>query len=186
MKTLTAICVVIVLSSLLMPPAGSARKVDSWPYDRLFMEADLVVIASAQATSPFKEKWPEELFDKDRFEGVSTVFGASSSALKGDAPPRINVVHFKYREGAQPYNDGPGLVSFFREPLLVEVREQSKKNEEGTLEELAPVSKRRRLVSQPEYLLFLEKREDDLYEPVSGQLDAAFSVRALFHPGSLR
>jgi hypothetical protein len=36
------------------------------------------------------------------------------------------------------------------------------------------------VVSPPEYLLFLKMRKDGMYQPVSGQLDAAFSVRALF------
>ena len=45
---------------------------------------------------------------------------------------------------------------------------------------------RRNLTSQPEYLLFLRKRKDDRYEAVSGQMDAALSVRALFHPSQVR
>ena len=35
-------------------------------------------------------------------------------------------------------------------------------------------------VTELTYLLFLKMGKDGMYEPVSGQLDAAFSVRALF------
>ena len=78
------------------------------------------------------------------------------------------------------YNDGPRLVAFLKEPLKIEI-EQNVKNR-GKLHQR---SQGLRKISQPEYLLFLKKNKDGEYEPVSGQLDADFSVRALFPPGNI-
>jgi len=36
--------------------------------------------------------------------------------------------------------------------------------------------------AQPEYLLFLKRRTDGRYEPISGQMDAALSVREVAEP----
>ena len=55
---------------------------------------------------------------------------------------------------------------------------------EGDLKESKQLAQT--LTSKPEYLLFLRRRTDGRCEPVSGQLDAAFSVRAVFHPCQLR
>ena len=78
------------------------------------------------------------------------------------------------------YNDGPGLVAFLKEPLKIEVKQNVKNR--GKLYEQ---SQGLRKISQPEYLLFLKKHKDGQYEPVSGQLDADFSVRALFPAGNI-
>jgi hypothetical protein len=78
------------------------------------------------------------------------------------------------------YNDGPGLVGFLKEPLQIEVK-QNVKNK-GKLHQH---SHGLRQISQPENLLFLKKRKDGTYEPVSGQLDASFSVRIMFPPDNI-
>ena len=174
-KTLKKFLLATAICALLGPSTTYARKVDDWSYDRLFKEAELVVIAHVQGFSASKQEWREKVFDKDRFEGVETIFGASS-VLKGEAPLCIHLVHFQYTETALSYNNGPTLVSFFRNPVSLDVTQRN--GEEGERRELKP--KRQSLVSKPEYLLFLKIRKDGLYEAVSGQMDPNFSVRALF------
>jgi len=99
------------------------------------------------------------------------------SLLKGEpAFPCTWVLHFSYKKGAAPYEDGPNLVSFLKKPVIIEV----KAKEEGKAKELKPKQVSKSLASPPEYLLFLKMRKDGLYEPVSGHLDAVFSVRAIF------
>ena len=46
-----------------------ARKVENWSYERLFEEADLVMIGSVEGWGSTKALWPEKIFDKARFEG---------------------------------------------------------------------------------------------------------------------
>ncbi len=153
-----------------------ARKVEDWPYERLFKESDLVMIGSIQGWRTAKAEWPEKIFDKVRFKGEKTAFHPRS-VLKGEpAFPCIWVLHFSYKKGALPYEDGPSLVTFLKKPVIIEV----KSKEEGKSKELQLKRTGNSLVSPPEYLLFLKQREDGNYEPVSGQLDAALSVRALF------
>ena len=130
------------LFCMLVVSEVSARKIEDWPYERLFKESDLVVIAHVQGWGVTKKEWNEKLFDKRRFEGVTTIFGANF-VLKGDPPLCIWLNHFRYKEGAVRYNDSPGLVAFLKE------------------------------------------RKDDTYEPVSGQMDASFSVRAIFSPDNI-
>jgi len=157
----------------------SARKAENWPYERLFKESDLVVIAHVQGWGVTKKEWNEKFFDKGRFEGAKTIFGASF-VLKGDPPLCIWLNHFRYKDGAVRFNDGPGLVTFLNKPLLIELKQSKDKKSK-----LHQQSQGLRKISQPEYLLFLKKNKDGMYEPVSGQLDASFSVRAMFPPENI-
>ena len=170
---------VLILFRILFASSTFARQVEEWPYERLFKESDLVVIAHVQGWGVANKEWNEKLFDKRRFEGVMTIFGANF-VLKGDPPLCIWLNHFRYKEGAVRYNDGPRLVAFLKEPLKIEVK-QNVKNK-GKLHQQ---SQGLRKISQPEYLLFLKKHKDGTYKPVSGQLDAEFAVRALFPPSNI-
>jgi len=172
--------IALALFCMLIVSEVSARKVGNWPYERLFKESDLVVIAHVEGWGVTKKEWNEKLFDKGRFEGVQTVFGANF-ALKGSPPLCIWLNHFRYKEGVVRYNDGPGLVAFLKEPVLIELKQAEDKK--GKLHQQ---SQGLRKISQPEYLLFLKKYKDGEYEPVSGQLDASFSVRALFPPDNIK
>ncbi|MEC9092949.1 MAG: hypothetical protein VX438_09610 [Planctomycetota bacterium] len=166
--SLTLVCI------LLMSTAVFSQKVEDWPYDRLFKESDVVMIGAVQGWRDVDEKWTEKKYDQERFKAVSTAF-SESSILKGESLPLcIWVNHFCYQKGAVRYNDGPRLVTFLREPVLIELKQMA--NKKG---KLSVQSKGLRKISQPEYLLFLKKRKDGNYEPVSGQLDAHASVRAL-------
>jgi hypothetical protein len=162
---------------------GFARKVGDWSYERLFKEADLVMIGSVEGWGSAKaQQWSEKIFEKARFEANKTAF-TPLLVLKGEPAFVCTwLLHFSYKKGATPYNDGPSLVSFLKKPLIIEVK--PRKKEEPN--ELKPKRAGKSVVSPPEYLLFLKQRKDGMYEPVSGQLDAAFSVRALFPPNHVK
>ncbi len=167
------------LFCILIVSEVSARKVENWTYERLFKESDLVVVAHVQGWGVTKKEWNEKFSEKTHFEGVSTIFGANF-VLKGDPPLCIWLNHFRYKEGAVRYNDGPGLVAFLKEPLKIGVKQNVKNRNK-----LHQQSQGLRKISQPEYLLFLKKHKDAQYEPVSRQLDDELSVRALFPSGNI-
>jgi len=73
-------------------------------------------------------------------------------------------------------------VSFFLKSISIDVTQRYR--EEDGQRELK--QKRQRVTSKPEYLLFLKKRKDGIYEAESGQMDPGFSVRALFELRFLR
>ena len=177
MKSLIAATLFLFAVSL-----GFARKVEDWTYERLFKEADLVMIGSVEGWGSAKTQWSEKIFDKARFEAKKTAFHPLSE-LKGEADfPCVWVLHFSYKKGATPYEDGPNLVSFLKKPVMIEV----KSKEEGKAKELKPKRAGKSVDSPPEYLLFLKQRKDGMYEPVSGQLDAALSVRAIFPSDTIK
>ena len=168
--------IVAFLPFLLSFSLSFARKVEDWTYERLFKEADLVMIGSVEGWGSAKAQWSQKIFDKARFEAKKTAFHPRS-LLKGEpAFPCTWVLHFSYKKGAAPYKDGPNLVSFLKKPVMSEAK--SKKEEK--VKELKPKQAGKNQVNPPEYLLFLKKGKDGMYEPVSGQLDAAFSVRTIF------
>jgi hypothetical protein len=104
-------------------------------------------------------------------DGVNTRFRVVA-AIKGETPKDgLTVLH--YRMGrlkpGKTENDqwfaaksGPNLVTFWVETLRVPVGGSGVK------------------VPAPEYLLYLKKRADGRYEPVSGQYDPNLSVREVF------
>jgi hypothetical protein len=143
------------------------RGLENWPYERLFKEADLVVIARAEGTAETKDRFRPELW-KVEFLGQETAF-AVQSTLKGklkEGQP-IKVLHYRLPEGVRVQN-GPLLVSFRKDPL----------NLQGTINDRTFKAS----LGRPEYLLFLRARPDGRFEPVSGQVDPALSIRELHKP----
>jgi hypothetical protein len=153
---------------------SGARQVEVWPSDRLVQQADLVVLARAVSVSTCQDEWNERVFARGKFQGLETTFEVAST-LKGRSEKSLKLLHFQYKPGTHPDNDGPGLVSFITKPLSIDIR--IRESEADQLRELEPISQN--VVSAPEYLLFLKQRDDGRYEAVSGQLDPEFSVRAL-------
>ena len=143
-----------------------ARLIPSWPYERLFKEADLVVIARAEDTNDTNDPYSEEGW-KGKFVGQNTQFVAQS-VLKGKLgdEKKLTVLHYRLAEGVAIAN-GPSLVKFRKDSLMLS----------GTVNGIAFQSN----LGRPEYMLFLRLRKDGRYEPVSGQFDPALSVREL-HP----
>ena len=100
---------VAVLMALFVASA-TARQIENWPYERLFKEADVIVIASAQGTVESDDKAADERW-KASLIGQHTSF-AVINTLKGqvDNGP-IKVLHFKLKAGVLT-QDGPLLVAF--------------------------------------------------------------------------
>jgi hypothetical protein len=159
---------------VLYPSAAPARFVPKWTYDQLLDKADLVVLAVPVRTEPADDKppthsWPRELVPQNTTLKVRW-------ALKGKAEgEQIKVLHFKFGEpkkGVDSERAGflsemtgsPRLVAFRTEPVTVKVGEKT------------------RVLPAPEYLLFLKRREDGRYEPVSGRTDPALSIREVSMP----
>ncbi len=159
---------------------GSARKVENWKHEQLLQEAGLVIIARAVSTIRSEDKWEATRFDAKRFVGLETTF-KPGSALKGKAPSSLKELHFQYKPGFSPYNDGPELVTFTTKPLTSDTP-QNGASGEGVLKEFKPL-KRRVETAAPAYLLFLQKRPDGRFEAVSGQIDPNSSVRLLSKEG---
>lgn len=162
----------LIIVSIILPSANWARQIEDWPYARLLEEADLVVIGRAVSSDESTDEWEAPFFEASRFQAFETTFEVFST-LKGKAPESIKLLHFKYREAAPTFNDGPGLISFSHSPPLAQ---DEIANGEGEAQ-LAPLSASKE--TPPEYLLFLQLREDGRYEPISGQLDADLSARYL-------
>jgi hypothetical protein len=153
----------VVLLVLVIAPA-SARRIEDWPYERLFKEADLVVIARAEGTADTRDVFKAGGWETD-FIGQETTLTVQAT-LKGDAKrdTRIRVLHYRLPRGVSVVN-GPLLVSFRSGTLAVK----------GTVDGHAFKA----ALGRPEYLTFLRTRLDGRYEPVSGPIDPALSVRAL-------
>ncbi|MBO0697773.1 MAG: hypothetical protein J2P46_05230 [Zavarzinella sp.] len=153
---------------LIYPSAAPARLVKKWSYDQLLKEADLVVLAVAVRTeqaedTPPDHSWPLELVAQN------TTFKVRG-ALKGKAEgEKIQVLHFKFGgpkkgfEASAGILDGPNLVAFRTEPVTMRAGKEVH-------------------VLPPEYLLFLKRMKDGRYEPVSGRIDPAASVRQVSGP----
>lgn len=150
-----------------------ARQIESWSFERLFKESDLIVIAqpvkSIDSTDRLKIKpWENE------FLGIITTF-TPSKIIKGKLKtPSLTVLHYKTNALIQ---NGPSLVSFRTKGISYTITAIEK---EGKL----PSKTMSKVVmeSPSTYLLFLRKSKDGRYEPVSGQTDPSLSVRELRIP----
>jgi hypothetical protein len=98
---------------------------------------------------------------------VQSVLKGSLKVEKGKAEKSIKVLHYRLPENAL-IQDGPLLVKFRKEPLQVE----------GTVKGVKFVAE----LGKPDYMVFLRQRKDGRYEPISGQVDPALSVRELSSP----
>ena len=177
----TTATLTILAGSLLCATTGAARQTEAWSYNRLFQQADVVVIASAGNTLPTKQKWAEPLFDPQQFRGVITHFRVAST-LKGSPSQSIKIFHYAYANSQAPINDGPTLVSFISGPVSLDM----KPLQQGITETKFLAKKRETRSNGPEYLLFLKKRQDGSFVAVSGQIDPSFSVRAIFNMDALQ
>lgn len=153
----------IIAASLIVMPA-SARLIENWPYERLFKEADLVVIAKAADTTDTKDRFSTKSW-KVEFIGQDTQFVAES-ILKGKlgADKKLTVLHYRLPEGVQIIN-GPLLVKFRKDGVPLK----------GTINGSAFKA----VIGLPDYMLFLRLRPDGRYEPVSGEIDPVLSIREL-------
>jgi hypothetical protein len=142
--------------------AACARPVDNWSYERLFKESDLVVIAQPVQSEDSPDRTKDDLW-KIEFIGINTKFDALH-VLKGKCKSaKLTVLHFRANVLIE---NGPGFVTFRTKDLRYTLQDR-------TIVEAAGPSR---------YLLFLKKRDDGRYEPVSGRTDPILSVEELRMP----
>jgi len=153
-------------ATLTLTAFASARQIENWSYERLFKEADLVVIATAKATAETNDSPPDVRWKSD-LVGQQTTF-AVDAVLKGKAPATstLTVLHFKLKPGVLT-QDGPLLVAF---------------RTKGPTIEGGGAKKYKVLLGTPQYLLFLKAADKGRFVPVSGQADSALSVKEIYPP----
>jgi phosphatidylserine/phosphatidylglycerophosphate/cardiolipin synthase-like enzyme len=109
----------------------------------------------------------EERLFGEALEGRLTTFDVET-ALKGQvADEQVQVIHFRAKEG-KLFAGGPLLASFRKTGRRLQIESVDGVKEKALVME-----------GTPRYLLFLKKRSDGKYEPVSGRIDSALSVRTL-------
>jgi len=154
---------VLVLSLILAATSPSTgRMFDNWSYSKLFKAADLVVIARAGPTVDTGAK-PTDPRYADMLVGEETQF-TIESVLQGKAPVGgLTVRHFRFADSNKIGFDGPQLAFFRTKPRVFKGPD------------IGYVS-----LGIPDYLLFLRPTGDGAFEPVSGQIDAAQSVKEMY------
>jgi hypothetical protein len=160
---------VAVLAAAVFPWPCGARPFPRWPYERLFKESDVVVIARADSSRDSGGVSTDNPW-KLQLQGVDTVFSVRA-VLKGKVEGNtLTVFHYriKPREGGDSLDD-----VVINGPLLVRFRT---KDEKLTPAEAAAS------FGPHEYMLFLKRRADGRTEPVSGQTDPFLSLREMFTP----
>lgn len=152
-----------------------ARLVPDWPYEKLFAESDLVVIAEPMLCCDSKDVFERPDHSKDDYTGMNSTFEIRS-VLKGSPQmKKCSVLHFRYSDKVGAISNGALFVRFrltgrsFKGLIVPE-------NKEGPPHAGVQVY---RSEAKPDYLLFLKRRADGRYEPVSGQYDAALSCREI-------
>jgi hypothetical protein len=151
-----------ILTVALCLPLAHARLIESWPYERLLKEADVVVIGKAVSSKDSKETFQHKNWSVDLF-GVDTTFSVEAvvkGKLDGD---KLTLLHYRLKPGVRVEN-GPLLVSFRMKSMEVNLKT-------GKLH-----------LARPSYLLFLKKRADGRFEAVSGQIDPELAVREMYPP----
>jgi len=151
-----------ILTLALVCGDGSARLIEDWPYDKLFKNAELVVIVQFVSVRDATEKdkaVPPAKFDN--LVGIVTTFKVLH-VVKGEyKEENLDLVHFKLKEGTAIVN-GPLLVSFEKG---IEIKGEKWK-----------------LSQACEYVLFLKKGKDGRLDFVSGQYDPELSVKQMMRP----
>ena len=162
------VALLALLASVALTGSATARQIEQWSYERLFKEADLVVIATATTIKATDDRLADERW-RERLVGQDTTFTVHT-VLKGEALDRLTVLHFKLKEehGRQAAaKDGPLLVGFrTKGPTIVGGGSEKYTAQLGT----------------PQYLLFLKKSDGGRFEPLSGQIDPRLSVKEIYSP----
>lgn len=145
-----------------------ARIVQDWTYEELVQRSDLVVLASVESHTPVdfdfskEEPWASWLQTKGFGKTLRDVLRAEvttltvEAVLKGEHnKPKVEVFHYSFTELPKEMEVAPYLLK----------------------QGLAPKPDRGQ--DSNKYLVFLKRRSDGRYLPVTGQVDSAFSVRHL-------
>lgn len=153
------------LIPLLFVGTADGQKLQNWSYDRLFDEADLIVIASAHKTDDSDDVSPGGPWKK-HLVGQRTTFSVIKTLKGRHEHNTMTVLHFRLKKGVA-INDGPLLVSFRTKGVTIQGS--------GAVKYQAALSK-------PQYLLFLKRNMRDVVVPVSGQINAESSVKEIYQP----
>lgn len=141
------IAALLILSTVLL---AQARLIPTWSYQKLYDEADLVVIAKPTSTQDTTEKAVLPNIAPDvHVVGLSTGFDISVVMKGNKSVKKVTLHHYRLAESKQLMENGPCLASFDpKQPAR--------------------------------FLLFLHREADGRYSPVSGQTDPTlFSVLKL-------
>ncbi len=150
----------VALGHLVTNPIAEARVVEDWPLEKLQQSADLICICKVTAI--------QEEANEGFLVGSSKQMRATleiESILKGQPLlnlKRTSLVYYDYKSfeegGPLGYVNGPSFIK------LVVSDDQDKSMERDRI----PVAQH--------YLMYLRHRKGGGFEPVSGQMDASFSV----------
>jgi hypothetical protein len=149
------------IAAVLIFSVGTAwgRPIESWPYDKLFENADLVIIAKALSVRDAPEmdgSIPRG--DRDYLRAVATTLKVEYVVKGKYEDERLELFHFRMKkEYESRSSNGPMLVKFNTKPL------------EGPGWSGPP----------PEYMLFLKKSKDGRLQCISGQFDPELSVKQI-------
>ena len=155
-----------VAALIVLTGRSSGRLVNPLSYSELLERSVLVVIAQATGTNDANASVRLELPEimKDSYTPIVTTFRVKA-VLKGATHAKeIEFVHSRRRDDAGLIVNGSRLAVF-----------QAEKKD-------LRMGNTVHLTRPPDYLLFLKKRMDGRYTPVSGQRDPEFDVRVVF-PG---
>jgi hypothetical protein len=141
------------------------RGKEYWPYERLFQEADLIVIGQAKSNKQTTTTFRDDVLKFDMV-GVHTDFRVIH-ILKGKIAKnetKLRILHFIPDPGpGKVYRNGPNPVSF-------------------RLTGLETATGKGYVAPTPQYLLFLKKNNQGVYEPVSGRIDPKDAVKEIYSP----
>jgi hypothetical protein len=157
---LTTFCLACVAGYRQPESTAKGRLIENWPYERLFENAELVVLARAVSNVDSPDRTKDNPWEIE-FRGVNTTFEVSSK-LKGNTGPTITVRHFKLPPAVLVAN-GPLHSEFRTKRVEVELKHVN-------------VS-----LAKPEYMLFLKSCDDGKFELIAGHTDSELAVRELHH-----
>ncbi len=160
-RNLIGFFVVVVLSA----PAY-ARHIQTWNYDQLNKASDVVVVATVASTDDWDDPADMPQLGEVVFKGQLTSIIIQGVLKGGVTEKQLELVHYTVTANGRK-NPGPGLKSHVTSRAYV-----------ADLQKVGP----RRVGEErgtPHYLLFLKRRDDGKFEPVSGQVDSANSVMLL-------
>ena len=146
--------------------ASSDPRQEPWLYDQLQAQSDVILVGRLHRTTP--HNLPCKELELVPVSGETATFSVVL-VIKGDITDKtLEVVHYLFRPEAGVVN-GPQLIEF--------------KDQSITVKEVKPVQSEAKYdLGVPEYLMFLRKRSDGRYEPVSGQWNAVYSFREVYWP----
>ena len=129
---------------------------DTWSYERLREEADLVVVCTAVKSAPVLK---QDEFHPKQLSMVKTLLNVQV-ALQGECrEDQITLIHFRYREDSKGWENGPSVIKFVTTPGIGAGKSA--------------------IALGTQYLLFLKKRSDGDYETASGHFYPEPSVARL-------